>query len=110
MTLRDAVGEMRVFVFGTLGLTRDAFPVGAQLRVTGIVGQRESSSAAGDGYRVWPRDQSDVSVALPSPTDRPPAPTARPGSATPRPTTTPARRDRRSRPSSESRRRRTARR
>jgi hypothetical protein len=88
VTLRDDAGEMRVFVFGSLGLSRDTFPVGASMRVTGIVGQRESSSGAGDGYRLWPRDRSDVSVTVASATARPGTPTARPGS-TPRPTDRP---------------------
>ena len=67
VTLRDDIGEMRVFVFAALGLDRDAFPVGASLRVTGIVGQRESSSGAGDGYRLWPRDRADISVTTRGP-------------------------------------------
>ncbi|MFN8520194.1 MAG: hypothetical protein U0667_12555 [Chloroflexota bacterium] len=88
VTLRDDAGEMRVFAFGALGLAKDAFPLGASLRVTGVVGQRESSSGAGDGYRVWPRDRADIAVTAPSATSRPAA-TQKPGSATPRPTATP---------------------
>jgi len=89
VTLRDDAGEMRVFVFGMLGLSRDAFPVGASLRATGIVGQRETSSGARDGHRLWPRDRADLAVTHASPTTRPGAPTPRPGAPTPRPTARP---------------------
>ncbi len=71
VTLRDATGEMRVFLFGALGVAKGDLTVGAGLRVTGIVGQRETSSGAGDGYRIWPRDRSDLVATAAAPTARP---------------------------------------
>ena len=47
------------------------FTTGARLVATGIVGQRESTSGAGDGYRLWPRDSTDLVIAAATPTSRP---------------------------------------
>jgi hypothetical protein len=85
MTLADARGLVRVFVFGSTGATREPYETGQRLRVTGIVGQRESSRGAGDGHRLWPRSSVDLDVrSEPEPTPRP-SPTR---TATPRPTAT----------------------
>ncbi len=82
VTIRDNGGEARVFAFGAVGVTRGRLSTGSRLTATGIVGQRESSSGAGDGYRIWPRDPDDLVVVAA-------APTTRPGSTTtPRPTAT----------------------
>ena len=87
LTVSDYRGEARVFVFGTTGMVRDRFESGQRVRATGIVGQRESSSDAGDGHRLWPRGADDLTIIAqpaPSPTARPPVrPTPR---LTPRPT------------------------
>jgi hypothetical protein len=73
--LEDDAGRARVFVHATTGIPRSRFEKGARLRVTGIVGQRESSSGAGDGYRLWPRDAADVeALSGPPPTATPRAP------------------------------------
>ncbi len=89
VTLRDNGGEARIFVFGAVGVTRDRFTIGARLVATGIVGQRESTAGAGDGYRLWPRESGDLVMAAATPTNRPgggatprPTATARPGSGT----------------------------
>ena len=87
ITLRDNGGEARIFVFGAVGITRDRFTTGARVVATGVVGQRESTSGAGDGYRLWPRESSDLVISAATPTPRPgaaatprPTPTTRPGS------------------------------
>lgn len=86
LTVTDERGEARVFVFGSTGMVRDRFETGQRVRATGIVGQRESSSDASDGHRLWPRGADDL-VILAQPTPSPTArPTARP---TPRPTSRP---------------------
>ncbi len=88
VTIRDNGGEARVFVFGALGVSRDRLPTGSRLTATGIVGQRESASGAGDGYRIWPRDPDDLAVIAATPTMRPGStPTPRPG-ATGKPSST----------------------
>jgi len=91
ITLRDNGGEARVFAFGGLHLARDRFPAGSLWTVSGIVGQRESTSGAGDGYRIWPGDAGDLARGGTTPTPRPgPTPTQRPGpTPSPRPTGTP---------------------
>src|SRR5262249_51271196 len=89
LTLQDASGELRIFFHAPLHASRDGFAIGGTYRVVGIAGQRESARGAGDGYRVWPRDLSDVTETAPAPTDTP-EPTRSPGAtATPRPTPTP---------------------
>ncbi len=77
-----------MFAFGAVDVTRDRFAIGARVIATGIVGQRESTSGAGDGYRLWPRESGDLVITAPTPTPRPggaatprPTPTTRPGSA-----------------------------
>lgn len=83
LTVSDDRGEARVFVFGTTGMVRDRFESGQRVRATGIVGQRESSSDAGDGHRLWPRGAADLTIIA----QRAPSPTARPTvRPTPRPT------------------------
>ncbi len=87
LTVSDDGGEVRVFVFGTTGMVRDRFQTGQRVRATGIVSQRELSSDAGDGHRLWPRQADDLVILAgpaPSPTvRRTPRPTPR---STPRPT------------------------
>jgi hypothetical protein len=77
LDLKDATGTMRVFVYGTTGIARDAFPKGATVEVTGIEGQHAPSTGSTAGHRVWPRDRADVRIAA---TIQPsPGPTASPG-------------------------------
>jgi hypothetical protein len=61
--LRDAGGVVfRVMATASSGVTIADLPVGAPLRVTGIVGQRASRVGALDGYRLWLRDRSDIRI------------------------------------------------
>jgi hypothetical protein len=86
----DDRGSARVVLHADVDVPRSRLQEGRQISATGIVGQRESRSGAGDGYRIWPRDADDISVSTgpdPTPTPRPtrsPRPTA-----TPRPTRSP---------------------
>lgn len=71
--LEDGAGQARVFVHPPTGIARSRFEGGIHVRVVGLVGQRESSLGANDGYRLWPRDQGDMTVladATPRPTPR----------------------------------------
>lgn len=98
VTVTVAVGgaEVRVFLYAALGVDRKRFAAGDRLIATGIVGQREHAAGAGDGYRLWPRDQDDVVVteapkATPAPATPPPTPGPTPApTARPRPTPPPA--------------------
>ena len=93
VTVEDESGEIKVFLHAGSGAQRAQLKPGIRLTATGIVGQRESSSGAGDGYRLWPRDARDLVLgAAATPTPGPgstpaPTPTPRP-TVTPRPTTT----------------------
>jgi DNA/RNA endonuclease YhcR with UshA esterase domain len=84
LIVRTERGDARVYLHATLRTPRSRFTVGAPATIVGIVGQRESRRGAGDGYRLWPRDAADLTLApVPAPT---PQPTRAPG---PRPTSTP---------------------
>jgi hypothetical protein len=86
--VEDDSGELRVFLHPGGGAQRERLKPGMRLVAAGVVGQRESSSGAGDGHRLWPRDARDLAVtAGPAPTPTP-APTGTPA-PTPRPTATP---------------------
>lgn len=92
VTVRDDHGAVRVFVHAGLGIGRSRFPIGDHLVAVGIVGQRESASGLGDGYRLWPRDPADLTiqpVPRATPTPRPGATPSPRASATPRPSASP---------------------
>ncbi|MEA2611851.1 MAG: uncharacterized protein QOG32_1577, partial [Chloroflexota bacterium] len=63
-------------------ITARSFKLGATYRVVGFVGQRAARSGALDGYRLWLRDTSDITLVAassspgPSPTLAPGAPGA----------------------------------
>lgn len=75
LTVRDSRGDARVFAFGSAGIGKGAFERGKRVRAVGIVGQRASRTGAQDGYRLWPRDASDLTIvkdrAAPTPTPGP---------------------------------------
>jgi len=59
--LVDGAGhEFRVMADGSSGVIASTIPIGRQLRVTGVVGQRATRKGVLDGYRVWIRDRADV--------------------------------------------------
>jgi uncharacterized membrane protein YgcG len=66
----DASGHpFRVLADGSSGVTASTVPIGRQLRITGLAGQRASRKGVLDGYRIWIRDRADVVVvAGPGPT------------------------------------------
>ena len=90
ITIRDNGGEARIFAFGAADISRGRVASGSRLTATGVVGQRESASGVGDGYRLWPRGPADLVLEAAPPTARPgptpaprPTPTGRPGSGDP---------------------------
>jgi hypothetical protein len=59
----------RVMADGSSAVTATTVPIGRELRITGVAGQRASRKGALDGYRIWIRDRADVGVvAGPGPT------------------------------------------
>ncbi|HEY7738838.1 MAG TPA: hypothetical protein VIC63_07435, partial [Candidatus Limnocylindria bacterium] len=61
----DGSGPVRVLVSAATGIDTDSWTDGTSLAVTGVVGQRDSSGTGSEGYRVQPRDPSDVEIVLP---------------------------------------------
>jgi hypothetical protein len=80
--LDDGSGIVRVLVGATTGIDTAGWARGATLRLRGIVGQRDSSGSGTTGYRVQPRDSSDV-ISFQPPSTPTPAPS---GSGGPSPT------------------------
>ncbi|HEV2006010.1 MAG TPA: lamin tail domain-containing protein [Candidatus Limnocylindrales bacterium] len=66
----DASGHaFRVMADGSSGVGATTVPIGRQLRITGVAGQRASRKGVLDGYRIWIRDRADVVVVSgPGPT------------------------------------------
>jgi hypothetical protein len=69
----DGSGIARLVVGTATAIDTDAWVAGATVDVVGVVGQRDSSGSGTDGYRVLPRDASDV-VGLTSPGGSSPPP------------------------------------
>jgi len=64
----DGTGAVRVIVGTETGIDTSTWESGVRVAVVGIVGQRDSSGTGSSGYRVQPRDPSDVErSAAPSP-------------------------------------------
>jgi hypothetical protein len=77
----DGSGPLRVIVGSSTGIDTSGWAPGARVEAIGVIGQRDSTGAGTVGYRLQPRDQSDVLGVVP-PED--PSPSAgESGSATP---------------------------
>ena len=62
LTVNDGSGPLRVFVAAGTGITAPSLASGSWVEVRGVVGQQTSGSAPDAGYRLWPRDRTDVQV------------------------------------------------
>ncbi len=99
--LDDGSGPARVVVGTGTGIDPAAWERGTQISLVGVLGQRDSSGTGTAGYRLQPRDATDIRLVVPpatpaptpSPTPTPePTPTATPSpSPTPTPVVTPTR-------------------
>ncbi len=77
----DGSGAVRVVVGTETGITTAGWTNGTSVTLVGVVGQRDSSGTGSAGYRVYPRDASDVSLGSgPAPTV---TPSASPGGPSP---------------------------
>ena len=77
--LDDGSGPARVIVGAATGIDTTEWTDGRPVRVIGVVGQRDSTGTGTSGYRVQPRDASDVELlpqATPDPSASPSPPTA----------------------------------
>ena len=85
----DGTGAVRVIVGTATGIDTSTWENGVRVVVVGVVGQRDSSGTGTSGYRVQPRDPSDVELsAAPTPLPTPlPSPG---GSAGPSPSPSPS--------------------
>ena len=90
--LDDGSGAVRVFVADSAAVDLAAWVDGAQLRLRGVVGQRDSSGTGTAGYRVQPRDAADILEVhppvppTPSPPPTPDASTSPSATVSPSPT------------------------
>ncbi|HET7083004.1 MAG TPA: lamin tail domain-containing protein [Candidatus Limnocylindria bacterium] len=91
--LDDGSGPSRVLVGIGSGIDTSSWDRGVGLTLVGVVGQRDSSGSGTTGYRIQPRDASDIlavaPVATPSPSPSP-QPTATPGSSSATPSASPS--------------------
>jgi len=84
----DGTGSIRVIV-GLEALAGVSLPSGTTVRVTGPVGQRDSTGTGTVGYRIHATEPGELEVVAPPPTPTPkPTPTAAP-TDTPVPSETP---------------------
>jgi uncharacterized protein YdeI (BOF family) len=68
----DGTGAARVIVGTETGIDTSTWENGVRVAVVGVVGQRDSSGTGTSGYRVQPRDPSDVELsAAPTPLPSP---------------------------------------
>jgi hypothetical protein len=58
----DGSGAIRVVVGSGTGIATTGWTSGARLEIVGVVGQRDSTGTGTSGYRLQPRDPSDVIV------------------------------------------------
>jgi hypothetical protein len=92
--VNDGSGIARVLVGFATAIDTSAWERGVGLTLIGVVGQRDSSGGGTSGFRVQPRDPSDIIAVEPAATPGPtaaPEPTATPSpSSSAGPSSTPA--------------------
>jgi hypothetical protein len=87
----DGSGSLRVIVAAAAGIDPCHMAKGSRLRLTGVVGQRDTSGTGLAGYRLHLRSPADVQpVALPSPSASPSASPSPSPSSSAGPSPTPA--------------------
>jgi len=77
ITVGDGVYSVRALADPPAGISRSDVARGDVVLATGIVGQHATATGRLDGYRLWLRRRTDITVRAQIPTD-PPDPTARP--------------------------------
>jgi hypothetical protein len=65
----DGQAELRVMADPATGLSKADVARGAQVTLTGILGQRATAVGREDGYRLWLRMRSDLVMVLASPSE-----------------------------------------
>jgi hypothetical protein len=95
--LDDGTGQLRIVVAAATGIPPDELTHGRLVKLTGVIGQRDTSGTGLAGYRLHLRTLDDVVELLPPPTPTPsptnplPTPTATAtATATPSPSADPA--------------------
>jgi uncharacterized protein YdeI (BOF family) len=77
ITIGDGLDSVRALADPPAGISRSDVARGDVVLATGIVGQHATATGRLDGYRLWLRRPTDITVRAPIPTD-PPDPTVRP--------------------------------
>lgn len=85
----DDSGPVRVIVGSALGIDTTGWTAGVRVDLHGVVGQRDSTGSGTSGYRVQPRDPSDVLSVTEPPSTGSPTPSGSPGSSAPPPSASP---------------------
>jgi hypothetical protein len=86
----DGQASVRALADPPAGVTKSDVARGQRVQLVGVVGQHATATGREDGYRIWLRQRSDVSVVI----DSTPGPgssssSSPPGTPTPRPSATP---------------------
>ncbi len=63
--ISDASGQTKIILQASTGITKPRLHQGMSVAVTGIVSRYFTSATLGNGYRLLPRQQTDVSFSLP---------------------------------------------
>ncbi|HEX7490134.1 MAG TPA: lamin tail domain-containing protein [Candidatus Limnocylindrales bacterium] len=71
IALSDGITSVRVLADPPAGILRTDVARGDVVDVIGVVGQHASATGRLDGYRLWPRDRTDLVVERPDQTDPP---------------------------------------
>lgn len=88
--LDDGSGVVRLVVGTSTGIDAAAWGAGTQVDIVGVIGQRDSTGSGASGYRLMPRDASDLKSLTPPATNAPSATAAASASAAPSATASPA--------------------
>ena len=62
----DGSGPLRISIGSSAGIDATTLATGTWIEVRGVLGQETTGSLPLRGYRVWPRDASDVRVLAPA--------------------------------------------
>lgn len=63
----DGSGPLRVFISPPAGIQTDAILLGAEVEVTGVLGQETTGKLPDRGYRLWPRRSADLRIVSGAP-------------------------------------------
>lgn len=60
----DGSGELRILIKTSTGINKPSLSKGMDVKISGIISQYKTASTVGNGYRLLPRFQDDISFQL----------------------------------------------